>query len=137
MTIGTRLVGKKAHGPTRISTTYQSSHLSMFSSSVFVIFTFRIDLNPIVDRLSSILTSHFVFHLRQVFPTDAQENEMLLAQPGSGAPSRQASSRLMGNIGAPLHNMFREELGGISVNSEPIFSDNPLEHSLAGPSRVN
>ncbi|KAJ3483391.1 hypothetical protein NLI96_g6341 [Meripilus lineatus] len=76
--------------------------------------------------------SHFIFHLRQVFPSD-DEDESRMTPLEFAPPSRRSSSKIIGNIGAPLHNMFREEMGNIQADSTRVFTNNPLAISIPKP----
>lgn len=83
--------------------------------------------------IKSIITSHFAFHLRQVH-----------LEP-SGSTQTQSRSlvstlrfNVVGNVGAPIHNVFSDDSDLEQDDNDEIqFSSDPMATMLDAPSTSN
>ncbi|KAI0074092.1 hypothetical protein K474DRAFT_1774255 [Panus rudis PR-1116 ss-1] len=112
--------------------------------------------NPVVfvtsisTVMQPILFSHFFFHLRQVHLSATPSLKTITMSAPPGHPHRQnssssvlqfahsssASSSIIGNLGAPLHNMLAEgfdEIQNDNEREEVQVLDNPLAAALVTP----
>lgn len=68
--------------------------------------------------------SHFFLHLRQVYLDDGSSESGSISQV-------KFNTRIVGNMGAPLHDIFSDDLETIIyAGSSPIYTANPLNTEL-------
>lgn len=72
--------------------------------------------------MKSIITSHMAFHLRQVYPDPKNTTQSSIR-----SLSLRFNTSVVGNAGAPLHNMLSDSFDEIEAESNNIqFSNDPL-----------
>ena len=75
--------------------------------------------------IKSIITSHFFFHLRQVYPEPRESESSFMKS------TLRFATSMVGNIGAPVHNVLSGSFDFVDAEADDIkFSDDPLSTIL-------